>query len=86
MATRKTPEHAAEAIDVMEGEELVTIKLPLTKDEQGDVFVRVNRRTWQIKRGEYVRVPACVVEVLDNAETALQESIAYQNANQRVIE
>ncbi len=81
MATRKQPEAVAEAKNVFEGEELVTIKLPLTKEDQSDVFVRVNHRTWQIKRGEYVKVPECVVEVLDHAETALQESILYQNAN-----
>ena len=33
------------------GEKMVTIKLPRERKDQEDVFVSVNMRTWQIKRG-----------------------------------
>lgn len=65
------------------GEKLVTIKLPLTRESQKDVFVRVNHRTWLIKRGETVQVPECVVEVLNNSERAILEGIEYQNKVQK---
>lgn len=76
MATKKTEIPAAQ--NVYPDEKLVTIKLPLTKEQRDDVFVRVNQRTWLIKRGEYVKVPECVAEVLDHAEDALQEAILFQ--------
>ena len=47
------------------------------------MFVRVNRRTWLIKRGETVTVPECVVEVLNNAESAMLEAIQFQTKNQK---
>lgn len=51
-----------------EKEKTVRIKLPILPNDEGDVFVSVNDRTWQIKRGEYVDVPECVAEVLDRAD------------------
>ncbi len=65
-----------------EQEELISIRLPLTKELQNDVFVRVNHRTWLIKRGETVKVPACVVEVLEHADQATAESLQYQAAHE----
>lgn len=62
-----------------EAEELVTIRLPLTREDQGDVFVRVNHRTWLIKRGILVQVPKCVYEVIDASEKAKLEAMEYQN-------
>lgn len=50
-------------------EELVPVKL--FKDDNrynDDVFVGVNGRTWQIKRGVEVMVPPAVAEVLKNAQ------------------
>lgn len=64
-------------------EKLVTIRLPLTRENQKDVFVRVNHRTWLIKRGETVQVPECVVEVLNNSEKAILEGIEYQSKVQK---
>ena len=77
MATTKKPVEEAPAEEV-QGEELVTIKLPMTKDMKDDVFVRVNQRTWQIQRGVRVDVPRCVAEVLENAEEAERVSMLYQ--------
>lgn len=77
MATTKKPVTEAPTEEV-QGEELVTIKLPMTKDLKDDVFVRVNQRTWQIQRGVKVDVPRCVAEVLENAEEAERASMLYQ--------
>lgn len=77
MAEAKKPETNEQ------GEKLVTIRLPLTRENQKDVFVRVNHRTWLIKRGETVQVPECVVEVLNNSERAILEGIEYQNKVQK---
>ena len=77
MATTKKPLEETPT-EEMQGEELVTIKLPMTKDLKDDVFVRVNQRTWQIQRGVRVDVPRCVAEVLENAEEAERVSMLYQ--------
>ena len=64
-------------------EKLVTIRLPKTKERQDDVFVSVNERTWQIKRGVAVEVPECVAEVIANSEKAEEERWAFEEANQK---
>ena len=74
MATKNTPETPAE-------EQLVSIRLPLTKDNQADVFIRVNHRTWLVKRGETVQLPKCAIEVLEHAEQGELESMKYQAAH-----
>lgn len=84
MATKKTEIPAAQ--NAYPDEKLVTIKLPLTKEQRDDVFVRVNQRTWLIKRGEYVQVPECVQEVLEHAESAIEDSILYQQEHEKVLE
>ena len=48
-------------------EKMVTIRLPLTKEDTRPVYVRVNGRKWGIPRGKKVEVPECVAEVLDHA-------------------
>ena len=48
-----------------------TVKIRLFKDNErykDDVFVAVNGRSYQIKRGEEVEVPACVAEVLERSQ------------------
>lgn len=72
MAERKTAPET-------ETEKLVRIRLPLTRDKQTDVFVRVNHRTWLIKRGVDVEVPECVAEVLRNSEDAELAAMEYQS-------
>lgn len=59
-------------------EKKVKIRIPITRDQQDDVFVAVNGRTWLIKRGVEVEVPECVVEVLRNQEEALAKAYNYQ--------
>lgn len=60
-------------------ENTVKIKLPRERREQEDVFVGVNERTWLIKRGVEVEVPACVAEVLMHRENMLESIMAFQN-------
>lgn len=50
----------------------VKIKLPLSKEEKDDVFVSVNDKKYQIKRGVEVDVPWFVAEILKNKESALE--------------
>lgn len=71
MAAQKTDEF----------EKMVEIKLPRYRDDaHADVVVYVNERSWQIKRGELVRVPECVAEVLRNQEIALDRAASHNNS------
>ena len=55
-------------------EKKVTIRLPRSKEDQGDVFVSVNERTYLIKRGVPVVVPESVAEVISTSERAAEEA------------
>ena len=59
-------------------EKLVKIRIPKTKENQDDVFVSVNDRTWLIKRGVEVEVPECVAEVLLHQQRMEEAALAYQ--------
>ena len=58
----------------------VKIKLPFTKAEQDDVLVGVNGKTWLIKRGVEVEVPAYVAEVLQHSEDMRITAMEYENS------
>ena len=64
-------------------EKMVKIRIPRTKADQEDVFVSVNLRTWQIKRGVEVEVPECVAEVLQHQEEMLEQIMLFEAENQR---
>ena len=66
-----------------EKEKTVKIRLPKTRENQDDVFVSVNNRTWLIKRGVEVEVPECVAEVFRNQERMMEETFAFEVANQK---
>ena len=59
-------------------EKLVKLRIPKTKENQDDVFVSVNERTWLIKRGVEVEVPECVYEVLMHQQRMEEIALAYQ--------
>ena len=62
-------------------EKLVKIKISLERGKSNsDVFVSVNDRTWQIKRGVEVEVPECVAEVLLHEEEQMLKAMEYQEA------
>jgi hypothetical protein len=65
--------------DIKTKEKMVTIKIPRMKKDEPDVFVSVNKRTWQIQRGVPVQVPECVAEVLQHQEE-MQNIIAEFDA------
>lgn len=56
----------------------VKIKLPLTRTEKDDVYVAVNGKSYLIKRGETVEVPACVAEVLQHKEEMLAQAMEFE--------
>lgn len=60
--------------------ETVRVKIPLTRgdEEKEDVYVAVNGKTFQIKRGVYVDVPKSVAEVLEHSEEMQAVAIAYE--------
>lgn len=49
-------------------EQLVDVIIPKTREKQSDVFVGLNGRTLQIKRGQMVSIPLWAKEILDNQE------------------
>lgn len=59
-------------------EPLVTIKIPITRTEKDDVWVAVNGKSIQIKRGVEVEVPKCIAEVLEHSEKMLIEAMEYE--------
>jgi hypothetical protein len=63
----------------MATEKKVKIKLPLTRTEKEDVYVCVNGKSYQIKRGETVAVPDYVAEVLQHKEEMLAEAIEFES-------
>lgn len=73
---------ATEKAKAPQKEEMVTIRLPITKEDTRPVYVRVNGRKWGIPRGKKVQVPACVAEVLDHAETQMLEAVRYSEKMQ----
>ncbi len=56
----------------------VTVRLPLSKNEKDDVFVAVNGKRYQIKRGVAVEVPWNVAKVLERKEKMLEIAMAYE--------
>ena len=60
-------------------ETMVTIRLPKTRELQDDVFVSVNHRSWLIRRGENVEIPAAVAEVILHSEEMAEIALAYDS-------
>ena len=59
-------------------EKLIKFTIQKTRENQDDVFVSVNDRTWQIQRGVEVEVPECVLEVLRHQQEMENIAIAYE--------
>lgn len=82
LGKKETAAVQAENPDISENEkrmqELVEIRL--FKDNgkyKDDVFVAVNGKAWQIRRGETVKVPRFVKEVLDSSLSQDQYAAKY---------
>lgn len=65
--------------NTIDGEKLVKVRIPLTGEDNGDVFVSVNDRNWYIKRGALVEIPECAAEVLMRREERISEALEYEN-------
>ena len=62
----------------------VIINIPVERNgDESDVFVSVNDRTWQIKRGEDVEVPLCVEEAIKNANRQYAKAVQYSKAHEK---
>ena len=61
-------------------EKLIKFRIPKTKENQDDVFVSVNDRTWLIKRGVEVEMPECVYEVLMHQQEMEEIALEYAEA------
>lgn len=71
---------------VVKKEEKVTIKLPLTRSEKEDVWVGLNGKSYLIKRGVNVEVPAGVAEILQHQEEMLNIAMEYEEAMMAKVE
>lgn len=59
-------------------EKKVKIKLPLTRTDKDDEWVCLNGKSYQIKRGVTVEVPAGVAEILQNKEEMLAVAMEFE--------
>ena len=75
MATTK-PETVVEEKE--KKEKTVKVRIPKTKEQQDDVFVSVNNRTWLIQRGVEVEVPECVAEVLMHQQEMAEAAMDFE--------
>ena len=65
-------------------EKKVIINIPIERNgDESDVFVSVNDRTWQIKRGEDVEVPLCVEEAIKNSNRQYAKAVQYDKAHEK---
>ena len=60
-------------------EPLVTINIPITRHEKDDVWVAVNGKSMQIKRGVDVEVPLCIAKALEHSQNMLIEALEYED-------
>lgn len=56
----------------------VVIQLPVIEGMGDSVYVCVNMKSYQIKRGEPVEVPLSVAEVLRNSDKQMMEAMQKQ--------
>lgn len=56
----------------------VVIQLPVIEGMGDSVYVGVNMKDYQIKRGEPVEVPLCVAEVLRNSDKQMMVAMQKQ--------
>ena len=80
MAESTTKTTKAKKSKLFPNEPLVTIKLPITRNEKEDKWVAVNGKSMQIKRGVEVEVPSCIAKALEHQEKMLIEALEYEAA------
>lgn len=82
MAETKTTTAKTKKSKLFPNEPLVTINIPITRSEKDDVWVAVNGKSMQIKRGIDVEVPLCIAKALEHSQNMLIEAIEYEAAAQ----
>lgn len=60
--------------------EYYEVELELSENKKDDVMVGINGMNYQIKRGEKVKVPAAVYEVLENSRK--MDSLAFKRTQE----
>lgn len=75
----KTEEIKEETKTEVDMEELVTVKIHKSRDQQADVFVSLNGRNLQIQRGIPVEVPRWAFEILENSERMDEVALERQS-------
>lgn len=62
-------------------EKKAIVKIPLERGKKNDdVYVAVNGKPYQIKKGVEVEVPECIAEALRLSEEQLFKAYEYQDA------
>lgn len=82
MAETKTTTPKTKKSKLFPNEPLVTINIPITRSEKDDVWVAVNGKSMQIKRGVDVEVPRCIALALEHSQSMLIEAMEYEAAVQ----
>ena len=82
MAETKTTTPKTKKSKLFPNEPLVTINIPITRSEKEDVWVAVNGKSMQIKRGVDVEVPRCIAKALEHSQNMLIEAMEYEAAVQ----
>lgn len=79
MAKEETTEKVKETkTNEPKGEKMVKLRIPNSRDDdEGDVFISVNERTFQIKRGETVTVPESVAAAYRDSERQKDRNYRY---------
>ena len=80
MAETKTTTPKTKKSKLFPNEPLVTINIPITRSEKDDVWVAVNGKSMQIKRGVDVEVPLCIAKALEHSQNMLIEAMEYEAA------
>ena len=78
MADKKNEAGTQNVPEKNDPKRLVTVMIPLTREQQDDVFVCVNNHSFQIKRGVKVQVPYYIAEVLERSEESDQAAMLRQ--------
>lgn len=78
MAEIKTTTTKPKKSTLFPNEPLVTIKIPITRTEKDDVWVAVNGKSMQIKRGVEVEVPRCIALAIEHSDKMLIEAMEYE--------
>lgn len=65
--------------------EMVKLKMPLTRSEKEAVYVAVNGESWLIQRGQEVEIPWYVAKVLERQEKTLNQALEFEEKAARPV-